>query len=63
MNLYIFGQWIISEKKTFWLSLATDMVGTLNYMAPEQVRETDDGSRSVKVGKDFYHILLLQRII
>lgn len=32
-------------------SLATDMVGTLNYMSPEQLLETEEGSRSVKVGK------------
>ena len=27
------------------------MVGTLNYMAPEQLLETEEGSRSAKVGK------------
>ena len=27
------------------------MVGTLNYMSPEQLVETDEGSKSVKVGK------------
>ena len=27
------------------------MVGTLNYMSPEQLQETDEGSRSAKVGK------------
>jgi len=27
------------------------MVGTLNYMSPEQLNETDEGSKSVKVGK------------
>lgn len=32
-------------------SLTTDMVGTLNYMAPEQLLETEEGSRSAKVGK------------
>lgn len=31
--------------------MATDMVGTLNYMSPEQLLETEEGSRSVKVGK------------
>ena len=31
--------------------METDMVGTLNYMSPEQLQETDEGSRSVKVGK------------
>jgi len=32
-------------------SMETDMVGTLNYMSPEQLQETDEGSRSAKVGK------------
>jgi len=32
-------------------SLTTDMVGTLNYMSPEQLQETEDGSKAVKVGK------------
>jgi serine/threonine-protein kinase TTK/MPS1 len=32
-------------------SLSTDMVGTLNYMSPEQLNETAEGSKSVKVGK------------
>ena len=27
------------------------MIGTLNYMSPEQLLETEEGSRSVKVGK------------
>ena len=31
--------------------METDMVGTLNYMSPEQLQETDEGSRSAKVGK------------
>jgi len=32
-------------------SMETDMIGTLNYMSPEQLQETNSGSRSVKVGK------------
>lgn len=32
-------------------SMTTDMVGTLNYMSPEQLQETEDGSKAVKVGK------------
>ena len=31
--------------------MTTDMVGTLNYMSPEQLQETEDGSKAVKVGK------------
>ena len=32
-------------------SIESDMVGTLNYMSPEQLSETEDGTRTVKVGK------------
>ena len=32
-------------------SMTTDMVGTLNYMSPEQLQETEEGSKAVKVGK------------
>jgi len=32
-------------------SMASDMIGTLNYMSPEQLKETETGSKVVKVGK------------
>lgn len=31
--------------------MASDMIGTLNYMSPEQLKETETGSKVVKVGK------------